>query len=241
MNKKNISQLELGIVPRLAYRADNFVLGQEMQNKVNGIISAITNKIAAVFYIVGKMRSGKTHLSVYLAEILALERHNPFLLEGEHFQEFIFARITKENISDKDVFIIDNAENYFCRFRKSDDRNFNSSNFVAFYEIIRNKGASIILLSERLPDNLPCDEHILSRLKSGISFTINDPDENVFDDIIRALTLQRGLKLSPQKIEYLKKRLPREIAKIERYLNRVAKIISIRNEKLNFALLSDAR
>lgn len=235
-----MNQIGLAITPRLSYRESNFILHAGVKNCVENLINTLLGKISSSTFIEGKSRSGKTHFAVYLAERVSKLGLYPQVIEGAEFQNWITLKLNSEKISSIDLFIIDNAEEYFFEENMRNADLGESGGYVAFSEVLKRQGAQIVFLSSVPISTFPCDPHVMSRVRSSILYHIESPNEEDMNSLIRSLAEQRGVRLSERKLSFLIKRLPRDISRIEDYFDRLRRVTESRNEKMNFSVLADA-
>ena len=239
------SQLPLSITPRLPFKSSNYVVHSGVSKIVEGATKLVSQNNFQLIFIEGGKTSGKTHLSVYLADKLANKDRYPRIIDGlefKHSLDFINSNFDsaifnkeKNNTSSESFLIIDSAEEYFETVSPVDE-----GKFVTFIEKLRKLNLPVIFISAKSIESLKCDVHIMSRLKSSISFLIEDPNEEEMRNIVNSMILQRGLKLKDKKLDFLMKRLPRSIHDVTNYLERLDTLMSIKSAKADFGTLGDA-
>ena len=77
-----------------------------------------------------------------------------------------------------------------------------SGAFVGFVEELRKRKSGILFLSSLELDELPCDEHVLSRLQPGAGLHIRHPEERDMADLLDSIARQRGFQLSVRKRDF---------------------------------------
>jgi chromosomal replication initiation ATPase DnaA len=230
-----MEQLPLKVIPKLQYAPERFFIHTGVKVILDALQATLKSHFALSF-IQGSPRSGKTHLSLYLSHYLLNQGVQSFIVDGSELTE-------RENNSEFDitkvsapVLIIDNAEVLLNTFHPG-----TSGPFVYLVEERRRKGGAIILFSTQSPEELPCDDHIKSRIASGSIYHITQPSDEDMLPLLSELARQRGLALTERKEKYLIQRLGRSIQAIEALLER-AVIISELNEhyRIDFSVLNDA-
>lgn len=96
------------------------------------------------------------------------------------------------------------------------------------------------MLSGASIESFPCDEHIKSRLTPGMGFSIGAPSEDELSELLQLMARQRGINLSDRKVDFLSRRIGRDIASMEEYLEKVSHLSGILGKSIKFPLLSDA-
>ena len=243
-----MKQLGLNIVPRLSYAPENYILHQGVADPFYECISGISKEAFSLSYFVGKARAGKTHLSVKLFDLVAARGFFPRLMDGDQFYRFLIELpyFDSESISStstpspgpnsfcscEDVFIVDDGDRFFTEIKPG-----SSGIFVNAVELMRRAKASIIFLSRFSVDQLPCDEHIVSRLNPGAGFLIKEPSDNELPQLLRTMAAQRGIRLSERNVNFLMKKLERDLPALERYLERLAHLSQVLGKSIKFPLI----
>jgi len=202
-----MEQIELEIVPRLAYRADTFLLHQGVAGISRDIIKILSGFEFKPQFILGAPRSGKTHLSLYLQMELEARERPTQLIEAGTIPTFDLARA---NMQSGSVLIVDDLQQYLKNLGPGQ-----SGPFVNFYEACKRNLVGLVFLSSEAPGSFPVDEHIRSRLLAATFFEIGRPSDEDMTKIIECLCLQRGLAYKPRKLEGISKRTGRSIEEIE--------------------------
>ncbi len=230
-----MNQLSLGLTPRLPYGADNFSLH-------SGVASILQASLAGAqadrFYlasVLGAPRSGKTHLSIALADGGARAGLHPHFVEGSRGLDQLLATLGGRVLSREDLLIFDDAERVF-----EDSREQGSGRFVALVESLRLARGTIVLLSARPAEEFGCDDHILSRIRAGESFQIGNPTDGELGKLVTMMAHQRGLELTPSRVAYLTRRVGRSIPAIDSYFDRLAQLARTLGRSIGATLLADA-
>jgi chromosomal replication initiation ATPase DnaA len=228
-------QLNLNIIPRLPYTPENFTIHSGAAEAYDSFLSVIKTNGYSIMWLQADARSGKTHFSVRMVKD-ALDLHKyPRLIEGKNFAEFLAKDFAREEFQDDQVFIVDDSETYFETIMPG-----GSGSFVNFIEHLRQKSAHVVFISARNINSFSCDDHILSRLKAGLISAINSPSGEDMPALIRQMSRQRGLSLTDKRVEYLSKRMRREIPYLENYLDRVSHLSSVLSRSLTRPVLANA-
>ena len=230
-----MNQLELKLHPKLVYSPENFILHEGVKDLFAFAISESRLDRFSILFIPAKERLGKTHFSLKLALELSAQGLYPVIIEGEKFASEVPQLESRAPVDNTSVFIIDDAHKYFLSPQRED-----SGAFVHFIEFLRLRKATVIILSSLDLDELPVDGHVKSRLIPGASPIFGSPSETEMITILRALAKQRGIVLRERKLEFLARRLPRDIPSLEKYLDRIILMSDGRGKALRYSLLGDA-
>lgn len=225
-----LSQLSLNIIPRLPYSPENIVLHAGLNGAWETASHVVRSENYSALWISAPRRAGKTHLSVKLVDFaLSLGRY-PQLFEGGSFADW-FSDAAPYN----QLLIIDDADHYFNQLLPG-----SSGQFVNLIESLRRRNGAIVFLSSQEIDELPCDEHVTSRLREGFSARIGNPAHIDMPQLLSRMALQRGLALKENRIDFIAKRLRHEISYIERYLDRAMHLAAILNRSVTGSILTNA-
>lgn len=218
---------------RIRYSAENFVCHSGVAPIVAHCRTICARDGFALGFIVGPARSGKTHLAIHLIDILGQLARFPRLLEGRELERGM-ASLTVNDYSAEDLFIIDDAHTYLEGIQPG-----NSGPFVAFVEKVRAARAGLILLSQKPLEAFSFDEHVRSRLIPGVGLVIEPPAESDMPVMVDRLARQRGIRLKERKIDFVVRRVGRDIGAVERYFDRVRHLADVLGQAVQFPLLGD--
>ena len=227
-------QLALRMPTRVLYAAENFLVHAGVREVLENITQLSAARAFGALAVSGVARSGRTHFSIFLVDYLTKQGAIPYLIEGPELAEFMNAP-ERLSISPLEIFVVDNAEQYFSGILPGA-----SGPFVDFFERVRRGGGQIIFLFSEPQGALPCDEHILSRLKAATVGRIVGPSESDMPELIRMMARQRGFRLSPKKVDFLVNRLGRSVPSVDEYFDRVQHLTEVFGRPIQFPLLQDA-
>ncbi|NMC63840.1 MAG: hypothetical protein GYA55_11815 [SAR324 cluster bacterium] len=230
-----MNQIPLPLGRKIAYSPDNFVLHSGIKALVDRTLNEIVQDRFSIVYIKGGRRSGKTHLSLYLALAASTKGLYPILLEGAFLENEMKHLDLKGGVDSSYLVLIDDIENYFLQPSYSD-----SGAFVHFVEYLRVRKASLVIFSSRCIDELPVDEHVRSRLLPGGANEIREPARTEMLELLHVMAQQRGILLKQRKREFLLKRMRTEIPAIEQFLESVLEFSSGDARSLHYKLLRAA-
>lgn len=225
-------QLGLNLVERLAYSADKFLVHSGVLDALEQSSSGYKLQRFILGFIVAEARAGKSHLAVKIANDYSAHDFIVHAVEGPEFTKFLQSpMITSDRRS---LVIVDDSDHYFSNLDK-----LRSGEFVNFIESQRTQRGVIIFLSRKHYLSFNLDEHVSSRLRSGLALQIADPEAGELAEILELMARQRGLALTPHKIKYLVQRLGRDIASVESYLDRIIEMAKLEGKPIKFSLLSE--
>jgi chromosomal replication initiation ATPase DnaA len=235
-----MEQLALSITHRRVYGASNFVLHAGVSNLFDELSLFYQKTLGfRLATVIAPSRSGLTHLSIALVDKLTSINLFPRLVEGAEAYGWINTRIqslrSEQSIEHGEVVLIDDAQAYFQAISTDE-----SGHFVNFVESYRRAGAGIILLSHKSIAQIGCDEHVMSRVRSGQQYEIVHPSEQDMPHIIKQMAMQRGLDLSKRELEFLHKRLPRDIPSVDNYFDRAEMLAQVSGRAIGIQLFGDA-
>lgn len=227
-----MKQLSLNIIPRLPYSTENFYLHAGISKHFHQGVDLLARPKFGICYFRGGKRSGKTHLCIRMSDELAMRGLYPRIVEGEHF----LAWATHfEAQAAGEVILVDDAHLYLSQVNAGE-----AGPFVTVIEKLRVANVPIAFFSLLEIEDLPCDEHVKSRLLPGAGFCLANPDEQDMTIVLRCMARQRGIFLSEKKVRYLEKRLNRDVASIENYLERASHLAKVVGGPYRLSLLGGA-
>lgn len=96
------------------------------------------------------------------------------------------------------------------------------------------------MLSSQSLANLLATNMLASRLIPGSGFEVGAPEEGEVDELIGAMSKQRGLNLSEVKRHYVTRRIRREVEEIDSFLSRLLLSGEIGAKLSKFQTLQDS-
>ncbi len=206
------------------YRAEQFFEHAGAKSVVDHL-DWLTPRVFRAISVTGGARSGKSHLGFFAMERLIAQGFTPLLRVAPDLRPLDLA---DEMIP---ALCIDDAQNLLA----SEDF---VGQFVSLYEQVRQRSGVIILFSDR--DLSSENPHLQSRLASLTTLSLGSPAREDLQPLLQAIAKQRGLKLKTRDQEFLERRLPSDIAGIERYVERVLKLSSFDAKRIGLETLKDA-
>jgi len=229
-----MAQLPLDIKPRLSYTAENFVVHEGVADLLKHSLALLKGGRFQALFIMGKQRSGKTHLAVRLVDELRRRRLQAELIEGRDFETWVGGQ-AGQRLCAVQCFVVDDAHLYLGKLSPS-----RSGELVNVIEKMRVAGSKLVLLSLLSLDAFSFDEHVRSRLLAGHGFEIGPPGCGDIKHLLRQMCWQRGVALSARKIAFLEKRLERSLSAIESFSERLLLTLRKRSPASAFSILQEA-
>lgn len=229
----NAGQLPLNITPCLSYSAKNFIAHSGVSNLLSQVTALLELDPPKFTLIYGESRYGKTHLSIALADRLIAVGLRPILIEGDEFSSLISSGAA--NFIEGETLMVDDAQKLFSKVQVGE-----SGPVVKFFEELRVKGVGLVLFSSKAVSELPCDEHVLSRLRGCVQLSIGMPEAEMLPKVMDTMAKQRGLALGGRRLKFVERRVQRSIPEIERYLTRLQHLSQVMGKKVSFRTLGDA-
>lgn len=224
-------QLPLQLSVKLLYSPANFYVHAGVRELIEELQARVATCSYSMSWVVGPKRSGKSHLAIKLMEEIYKLGLLPRVLTGQEFDDNLSVLASSKSY----VYLVDDAESYFSKIARGD-----SGPFVAFAERCRSGGAHLVMLSSSQLSELPCDEHVMSRIVAGSGFSIGAPDENEVEELVFAMAKQRGLNLTEVKRQYVTKRIRRDVASIDEFLERLFLSGTVGSRLSSFQTLHDS-
>jgi chromosomal replication initiation ATPase DnaA len=234
-----MEQISLNIIPKLQYSLGNFLLHAGVKEAFLALqdISVPSNgRGFASAFVLAPERYGKTHLSMALTEWAATQSLAVQVVSGFDIPALCY-EIDAKLAAIPNVLIIDDVQSYLLSVEPG-----GSGQFVSLFEWCKRNSVSLILLSSEPHQKFPCDAHIMSRVKSMAQLEIAPPGEDDVPGIIEVLAKQRGFKLQPRSVEFIRRRLGRDLGSLERYIDRLIHLAQVlgRSITLRSGLIGDA-
>ncbi len=188
-------QVPLNLRPTIAYEGRSFI----EHSGIADTIKIIKTKDKGLFLLTGKPRSGKTHLLISL-----MNTHSKYI-ESKFFDRF--------NFTSNDFVLLDDFD-LLLKDYKND-----IGLIVSFLEDAKNSNSKVV--ASLTTQSLELEPHVGSRVKSAIWLNIGDPAEDEIPKLFDSLARQRGISLEGRKRQYVLSRMGRDIASLERFLDRL--------------------
>lgn len=235
-----VSQLSLGLPMPISYAPHLYVRHPLVQPFFDTALHQ-QNRYRLLL-LTGAPRSGKTHALQVVAAALSQQGNVVRLVEGRELLQKS-AELVGCTVTPDSALLIDDLEKVFAGISEQD-----LGKFVAVVEHWRAGGGSIICsttcreLALIMPESIPLElrNHVMTRLREGVPFLLQEPDDAHFAQVVEAMLLQRSIKLPKKSINFLVKRLPRSIAAVEEYISSLDYLSSVLGEDITLRIVGDA-
>lgn len=231
LNEKQLIIEELKVDPETnlnpRYTINSFVVGSSNElaySAASAIIQSVGTKYNPLL-IYGGVGLGKTHLVQSIGnEIRSVYKNKTKVkyVTSEKFTNDVVSAIRNRRTEDikntyrnVDVLIIDDIQ-FIGGKEKTEEEFFHT--FNSLYENNR----QIIISSDRPPKAMPIlEERLRSRFEGGMTADISCPDYETRVAIIKTKIQERGATLDEELIDYIAKKVQKNIREIEGVLNKV--------------------
>ncbi len=189
-----------------------------------------------LLFIYGGTGTGKTHLINSIGIEIEKKGRKVRFMNGEDFVRKIYRILLedpikiedfKDSFSDVDLLIVDDVQFF------SNKEKINEIFFSIFNNLLNNR-KSIILSSDKIPNELNLDERMISRFNSGLTLMVKKPDVETIKEIIKRKIEEDHYEnvFTSQSIEYIANRFNSDIRVLEGILKRI---------KFNLCMMQDNR
>lgn len=229
-----MQQFDLNLASNITYKPQGFVMHSGVSKTFESCQAIINNPNYFLINIIAKPRYGKTHLAIKLCDHFLKLGLLPQLLDGQNLAPWLI-KVSELSLTPNDLIIIDDAHTYLSQINPGD-----SGPFVTFVETLKRSGAKLIMFFNPEFYQLPCDEHVTSRLKFGLDLGIEVAAESELEVMIRVMARQRGVKLSDLQILHIARRIKRDLPAIEKYLEKLIRLSQVFGKSIKIPLINDA-
>jgi chromosomal replication initiation ATPase DnaA len=210
------SQLTLTFGETLAYSSESFVAHGGVREIAETIVTLAAEKRFALVFIFGVPQVGKTHLAVYCAGLLRSLGKPVEVLSGGSVAEWCIATANQGEAQAGFSLFVDDAEGWM------EDPAAEGS-FTAAADRISHANGLLVLLSSTPVSRLATAQQIRSRIAAGVQFEVGLAEEEHLDAILKAMTKQRGIRLSTTKRRFVMERVARTVPAVAGYVARLDK------------------
>lgn len=224
------------------YSFDNFVIGDSNQLARSAAMAVSQNPGGTRFnplVVYGATGLGKTHLAQAIGNYIIRhnDRYRVLYTNSERFtMEFVNAiqnNKTNEFINfyrSIDVLIVDDIQ-FFSGKEKTQD------NFFHTFNALHQAGKQLVLSSDRPPRDLKgVDDRLISRFQWGLTVDIQQPDLEMRMAILRKKSMDEGLNLPTDTVEYLARHVKTSIRELEGILISLIAKVTLDGCELNLDL-----
>lgn len=202
------------------YVFESFIIGDSNQLAYSAAL-AVANRPGGQFnplFIYGDSGLGKTHLVQAIGNHILNKNPQTKILytNSERFTQDFINAIQNNKIADFinyyrsiDVLIVDDIH-FFAGKEKTQDNFFHT--FNALYQ----SGKQVILTSDKAPKKIKdIDDRLISRFQSGLTVDIQPPDLEMRIAVLQKKSLNEGLDLPYEIIEYIARSITQNIRLLE--------------------------
>jgi len=208
------SQLTLTFGETLVYSSESFIAHGGVREIAETVVTLAAEDRFALVYIHGMSQVGKTHLAVYCAGLLRSLGKPVEVLSGARAAEWCVANAAQGEAQAGSSLFVDDAESWI-------EDPTAEGNFTAVADRILHAHGLLVLLSATPVTQLSTAPQIRSRLVAGMQFQVGLAEEEHLDAILKAMTKQRGLKLSAAKRRFVIERVARTVPAVAAYVARL--------------------
>lgn len=226
-------QLSFQFTEALTYSSDTFVLHQGVLHIADTLVTLASEQRFAVLVVSGGRGTGKTHVGVYCAGVLqGLARPVRILRSSEVTSWLQRGSSSRPNGAGQSV-IIDDAHEWL---QTKDCEGV----FTALADQVLQGRGLLVLLSAEPIEKLRLTPQVKSRLTAGVQLAIGASEERYLDEVIRGMAKQRGLRLTPGKRDFILTRVPRTVAALSAYFDRLQEVSRNSRASTSLEVLSRA-
>lgn len=238
-----VSEFKSNLNPR--YSFDNFVKGESNQLASSAAWAVAQNPGGTRFnplVIYGDTGLGKTHLVQGIGNFIVRKNSRMKVLytTSEHFtQEFINA-IQNNKVNEFinfyrsiDTLIVDDIQ-FFSGKEKTQD------NFFHTFNALHQAGKQLILTSDKPPRDLDnVDDRLISRFHWGLIVDIQPPDFETRMAILQKKSIDEGIELQNDILEYLAKNIKSSVRELEGCLISIIAKVTLDRRELTLDLAKE--
>ena len=229
-----MSQINLRLRKKLIYSPENFFWYQDidlLKKDAEQDAEKFDTSQTASYLVIGKPSAGKTHLALTLLDKYRTNRIDAELIVSLNELESIISR----NSIPK-VIIFDAFDNYLKNYKDRSNNQELASKLITSFDSCKSQQIRLIILSEKKPSFK--DPALSSRLNEMVQIQIGKVTIQEQKGMLEMIARQRGYKLPPALLEYISKRVPREISEIIDFFNRLEYVQAESNLKVNRELIA---
>jgi len=227
------SQLTLTFGETLAYSSETFVAHSGVREVAETLLTLAAEGRFALVYIYGAVGSGKTHLSVYCAGLLQSLGCVVDVVPASESQQWVLNRASVGRIREGSVLCVDDAAEWLSLSHAE-------GSFTAAADLLTQAKGLLILMSRESVPELKVSQQIRSRLVAGVQLEVGPPEERDLDLILRAMSRQRGLRLTEPKRRFILARVERTVPALSRYMSRLCDLGQQAPSSTSFEVLTEA-
>lgn len=206
-------QLRLTFDETWSYSSDNFIIHGGVADVIDCAITSAMEGRGSIVFISGQRRTGKTHLAVYVAAMLDALGHDVDVLQGLGVDAWQHQMANNRGVLS---LVIDDAHTWL-------EGQFGEGLFLAISQRIAEKNGVLVVISAKPLWQLRINPIIERCLADSVQTEMAAPRSGELPAIIDTMSLQRGLKFSRAKRDFILKKVEMTIAGISDALERIQK------------------
>ncbi len=227
------------------YRFDNFIQGDSNQLAYSAALAVskdpgVTRFNPLVLY--GETGLGKTHIVQAIGNSIVRQNKNARVLytTSERFTMEFVNSIQNNKVNEFinfyrsiDVLIVDDIQ-FFSGKEKTQD------NFFHTFNALHQSGKQLVLTSDRPPKDLTeIDDRLISRFTWGLIADIQAPDYEMRMAILQKKSMDEGLELPNDIVEYIARHVKSSVRELEGILISILAKVSLDSRELNLELAKE--
>ena len=222
-------QLPLPLQHALGYRGKSFIVHNGVAPACDEVQTALNSKNFALVTLVGAKLTGKTHLGVWIDSVCAERNSGLSWVEGANLENVI------DTLKPNQPLFVDDISLYFKNIQPGF-----SGPFVRLCESFRHAGQKMFFSCSVSFEDLPCDDHVMSRLKAGAIRKIDNPSDEHMEELVDCMARQRGIEIAPSRVKFLARRVGHSIESIDACLEHLAREVFTGDEPVVFESIERA-
>jgi chromosomal replication initiation ATPase DnaA len=226
-------QFTLTFGEAIAYSSETFVAHAGVGEITETLLTLSAEGRFGLVNVYGPQSSGKTHLSVYCAGLLQSLGRSVDVVPASEACEWVLNRTSSGRIKKGDVLCIDDAADWISQPQVE-------GGFTAAADMLTQAKGLLVLMSSKPVADLRVSQQIKSRLVAGVQLEIGPPEEGDLDLILKAMSKQRGIKLTEPKRRFILARVSRTVPALTRYMTRLSELGQRASSSTSFEVLSEA-
>jgi chromosomal replication initiation ATPase DnaA len=227
------SQLILTFGETLAYSSETFVAHAGVREVTETLVTLSAEGRFGLIYVHGLAGAGKTHLSVYCAGLLQSLGCSVDVASASKAHEWMMHRTGRGRVEKGCVLCVDDADSWLSQPHVE-------GGFTAVADALTQAKGLLVLMSSVSVGDLRVSNQVKSRLVAGVQLEIGPPEEDDLDPILRAMSKQRGLKLTEPKRRFILARVPRTLPALSNYMTKLHDLGQRAASSTSFDVLAQA-
>lgn len=230
------AQLSLQLEHPLRYSSASFVTHAGVATVLSTLLALSSKNRFSLVYVQGSAHTGKTHFGVHLVGKVRDAGRAARLIAGPELADWFSRDLPIDPICPQELVVLDDADLHLEGAKKQREEGL----FVDLAERVFTASGTLVLLGAQPPEAVRCSKQAKSRLVSGMHLVMGDPQDEVLDTILDAITKQRGLLLTESKRGFILRRVVRTVPALVDCVNRLEETGEGATLSTSFNLLAEA-